>query len=336
MIDDNTLLVSNYELEKLGCYALTSEIYISKDDKSRFYVKASSMLINNINYLVQTQIGNNGYNSGHINCNTILEDLKLNHELKIFAPLSISSLLEKSIVVTIWNGKHWHELICKKVQLQKSTNYNSTANVIVKVYLHNTLLYRDINKQTITNLHLTERYEEIPKENYWDPVTSYYTVVQFPIDLLYSIEGIRKISIPKPKFTEFGEHYWAPCDILFSQLHLKIDYNKRIIEGNYSEDEELCGGRRTSNGWEDKYRYRSAYFYKTFELKHILREFISHLPKCLSSIKGKIQDCENDKIFNNDYYQKSIIIVFEEPLKFSQINDVLQFDVNGSEYIYYW
>ena len=32
----------------------------------------------------------------------------------------------------------------------------------------------------------------------------------------------------------------------------------------------------------------------------------------------------------------AITIKFEKPLKFGQINDVLQFDVNGSEYIYYW
>lgn len=334
MIDDKTLIVSNYELNKLSCCALSSKIYISKDDKSRLYVKASSMLIKNINNLVQPQFEYNEYNSGHINCNALLENLKLNRELKIFAPLSISSLSEKLVVVTIWNGEHWYELICKKVELQNSHNCNSTTNMIVKVYLQN-LLYDDINKLTITNLQLTKQLEAIPKENYWDSVTSFHTVVRFPINLLHSIEGIRKVSMPTPKFTEYGEHYWTPSDILFSNLQLKIDYDKRIIDGHYSEDKELCGGRRTSNGWEDKYLYRSAHFYRAFELKYILRDFISHLPECLATIKGKIQDCENNNIFNNDYHQMSITIAFEKPLKFSQINDVLKFDVSGSEYIYY-
>lgn len=332
MIDDKTLIVSNYELNKLSCYALSSKIYISKDDKSRLYIKADSMLINNINNLVQPKFGYNEYDDGHINCNALLEGLKLNRELRIFAPLSISSLLERSIIVTIWNGKHWYELICKKVQLSPCGHSD-----IVKVYLRdNVLLYNDINKLTITNLQLTKQLEEISKENYWNSVTSCQTIVQFPINLLYSIEEKRKISIPMPKFTEFGEHYWTPCDILFSHLQLKIDYDKRIIDGNYSDDEELCGGRRTSNGWEDKYRHRSAYFYKAFESKYGLSEFINHLPKYLAIIKGKIQDCEDNKIFNNDYHQMSITIEFEKPLKFSQIDDVLQFDVNGSEYIYYW
>ena len=226
-------------------------------------------------------------------------------------------------------------MICTKVELQRFPYCNSTTNTIVKVYLQNNLLlYNDINKLTITNLQLTKRFEDIPKENYWDSVTHVHTIVLFPIDLLYSIEGKRKISIPAPKFTEYGEHYWTPCDISFTHLQLKIDYDKRIIDGNYS-DEELSGGRRTSNGWEDKYRYRSAYFYRAFELKYSLCEFINHLPECLATIKGEIQDCDN-KIFNNDYHQMAITIKFEKPLKFGQINDVLQFDVNGSEYIYYW
>lgn len=337
MIDDKTLIVSNYELNKLSCYALSPKIHISKDDKSKLYIKASSMLIDNITNLVQPQFGYSEYNNGRINCNAMLEDLKLNRELKVFAPLSIGSLWEKPIVVTIWAGEHWYELICKKVQLQNSPSCNSTTNMIAKAYLQNDiLLYNDINKSTITNLQLPKKSEAVPKENYWNPVTFFHTTVRFPVDLLYSIEGIRKISIPAPQFTEFGEHHWTPNELSFSHLQLKIDYDKRIIDGNYSDDEELCGGRRTSNGWEDKYRYRSAYFYKAFELKYSLREFISHLPKCLAAIKGKIQDCENNKMFDNDYHQMSITIAFEKPLKFSQINDVLQFDVNGSEYIYYW
>ena len=39
--------------------------------------------------------------------------------------------------------------------------------------------------------------------------------------------------------------------------------------------------------------------------------------------------------FNKAPYQKDIIINYKEPLTFKQINEVLQFETDGSEYIDY-
>lgn len=44
-IDNITLIISNQIFEKLGCGALCHKAYVSKDDESRLYIKANSLLI---------------------------------------------------------------------------------------------------------------------------------------------------------------------------------------------------------------------------------------------------------------------------------------------------
>ena len=236
--------------------------------------------------------------------------------------------MNEDLLVTLRDGNSWHELICRKIEI---VGY---PNPIVKVYSkpHLTLSSNTVNKYTIDSLHLTERMEELPKEYYWDNCISYQRYVIFSTELLYSIETKGNIAIPSRRFTNYGESSWFPTEILFSQMILKIDFDKKIISGNYSDEEEV-EGRRTSNGWEKGYLNRSATYYITFELIFDIHKFIENLPNCLGAINGFVQIKDT---FNKAPYQKDIIINYKEPLTFKQINEVLKFEVVGSEYIYYW
>lgn len=236
--------------------------------------------------------------------------------------------MDEDILVTLKDGNSLYELICGKVEI---VGY---PNPIVKVYSRprTSLSSNIVNKNTIDNLHLKEWSKEVPREHYWDSVIYYQYYVVFATDLLYSIETKGNIVIPSRRFTNYGESSWFPTDILFSQMILKIDFDKKIIYGNYSDVEELPGGRRTSNGWENEYLNRGVTYYKTFELIFDIHKFIENLPNCLGAINGFVQIKDT---FNKAPYQKDIIINYKEPLTFKQINEVLQFETDGSKYIDY-
>ena len=327
-VNSKTLRISNYTFEKLGCCALSPKVCVFKDDNSRLYVKAHSILINNINDFIQPKFGYSEYNDGRINYTALLENAKSNFGVKIFPPLYINSLMDEDILVTLKDGNSLYELICGKVEI---VGY---PNPIVKVYSRprTSLSSNIVNKNTIDNLHLKEWSKEVPREHYWDSVIYYQYYVAFATDLLYSIETKGNIVIPSRRFTNYGESSWFPTDILFSRMILKIDFDKKIISGNYSDEEEV-EGRRTSNGWEKGFLNRSATYYKTFELIFDIHKYIEKLPDCLKAINGIVQTKDT---FNKTSYQKEIIINYKEPLTFKQINEVLKFEIVGSEYIYYW
>ena len=328
VVNSKTLKISNYKFEKLGCCAISSKVCFVRDDNSRLYVKAHSILINSISDFIQPKFGYSEYNDGSINYNSLLEKAKSDFGIRIYPPLSINSLMNEDLLVTLRDGNSWHELICRKIEI---VGY---PNPIVKVYSkpHLTLSSNTVNKYTIDSLHLTERMEELPKEYYWDNCISYQRYVIFSTELLYSVEAKGKIDIPLRRFTEYRETAWCPNEISFSQMILTIDFDKMIIYGNYSDVEELPGGRRTSNGWENKYLNRGVTYYKTFELIFDIHKFIENLPNCLGAINGFVQIKDT---FNKAPYQKDIIINYKEPLTFKQINEVLQFETDGSEYIDY-
>lgn len=181
-------------------------------------------------------------------------------------------------------------------------------------------------------LHLKVSMEEVPKKYYWDSCTFYQNFVEISAELLYSIEAKGYVDMPSRRFTHYGERLWSLNEISFSQMILKVDFEKKIVYGNYSNVEELDGGRRTSNGWENKYLNRNATYYKTFELIFDIHKFIENLPDRLRVINGIVQIKDT---FNKASYQKDIIINYKEPLIFKQVNDVLQFETDGSEYIDY-
>ena len=333
MVYDKTLLIKNLKLEKSYCYALSPKIYVNKlgwggNSKAsliirydnELFVNVFSMVIDDIYQFVKPIL----YNDGRIDCNTMLEELKLNHALRIDAPLSISSLYGEAIIATIWTGFNWYELICKKVELQ-----NSNLDAFVIVYLKNDEhLYKDINTLTMNSIQLKKLPHTISEEDGWD------CILQIPIALAYSIEPLCAFTTSKQKYIKFNECNWEPNEIVFSQIHLKINYDEKTINGYYLEDKELKGGRRTSNGWENKFLHQEAYFYKAFKLRYNLLNYIRNLEKILEPIKGKI-DGDEGKIANNDRIEASIKIEFKEPLKFVVINKILQFNVEGSEYIFY-
>lgn len=328
-INNKTLEISNHKFEKIGLCALAPKAYILKDETSRLFVKANSLLINDLSSYFCRNKPNEFID--HI---ANLDKTNSNEEVRVFAPLSIKSLRGKVVVVTLWDGNSWHELICKTVDIPE----HSQANVTVCLYpdlTSETTLYDEVNNLTIKNLHLNSSLTEIPHEFDWKPYcVSYQRLVQFPAHLLYSVEvigetEIRIIDLPPRRFTHEGERSWNLSDILFSNIRLTIDYDSKRIFGNYV-NEELFGGRRNSNGWINKYLVKRAYYWKNFELISDIHRFIDELSKCLEAIDGTVTIF---KSYKNT--EKTVEITFNKSMKFEKINEVLQFNINASMYTYY-
>lgn len=328
-INNKILEISNHKFEKFGFCALAPKAYISKDETLRLYTKANSLLINGLpnyfRYAKQNEVSDYIAN---------LDKANSNEEVRVSAPLSIKSLLGKVVIATLWDGNSWHELICKTVDVPE----HSQENVTVCLYpdlTSQTTLSDEVNNFTIKNLHLNSYLKEIPHEYDRKPYyVSYQRFVQFPADLLYSVEvkgetEIRIIDLPPKRFTYEGEHSWSLNDILFSQIQLTIDYDAKRIFGNYI-NEELFGGRRNSNGWINRYLVNRAYYWKNFELIFDINRFIDELSKSLKAIDGTAAIYKNYK-----NTESTIEITFNKSISFEQINEVLQFNVNGSMYTYY-
>lgn len=331
-MNNKTLTISNNTFEKLGCYALTSKAYLSKDSESRLYVKANHLLIENINRCFQVQNGSSKHNSD-IYQDSIVDIITQNNDIKVYAPLSIKSILGKILLVTLWDGNSWNELICKTVEIVDYPKPN------VKVCLYPDYDYEHsldgVNKLTLNKLHLASELVVIPHEYDWKPYrVSYQQFVHFPIDILYSVEvkgeiEKREIDLPTKQFSHEGERSWNLNDISLTQIKLTVDFDFRRIYGEYLK-EELFGGRRNSNGWINRYLVKRALYWKKFELIFDIQKFIDDLPELIKIINGSIQ------IYNNyKNTEKTIEIIFKEDLNFEQINKVLQFNVNGSTYTYY-
>lgn len=348
IINTKKLKISNPKLNNLGCYALSSKIYLQKkenmkyfiedfslmtnDDKLGFCIKTYSIVIDSIQMFTRPLFRNNIYlNSSNskslLSCDSLLEELRLNRELRVYCPFSITSLLNELIVVTLKDEKKWYELVGEKVEVS-TTNY-IPFNITAKLYIRPYTRYSSINELAIKDLHLSIKDEAIPKDNYWENEAGYQSVVEIPIDMLHSVEVRGGTSVSLEKFTEYGESFWTPDNIYFSYLNLKIDYSKKVIEGSYSDCQGLPGGRRTSNGWEDKYHQYNACFYKLFDFIYSLKNYIDHLPDILAPINGYI------KHKDVSYFPEYLTIAFDKELTFKQINEVMKCNVSGSEYIFY-
>lgn len=336
MLNERTLLITNPLLAELGCHALSGKIRLS-EDKRKLCLKANSMIVGDIGKFVQAKSGSRESADGRLGCDGLLDDLKSNCELKVFPPIGISPQPGKQMVVTLWDGKRWNELVGEKVEIWRDLHACVFVGdvlsepIYIKVYLSYDSGAGKVNRATMANLHLTQKDEAV-RENYYDPVIRYRYTVKFPAKLLYSIETRGKTVIPPEKFTEQWESRWTPDSVLFASLRLTVDYDRKIIYGNYWDDGEIPGGRRTSNGWEDKYRFRKAFFYKSFDLIFSLEEYIGRLPDSLAAIGGTVRLGGQDDGFR---LSRSLTVEFEKELPFAKINEILQFDVSGSEYHYY-
>lgn len=333
VLNERTLLISNPLLAELGCHALSGKIRLSGEE-TKLCVKANSIVVDDIGKFVQAKSGSRESADGRLGCDELLDGLKSNRELKVFPPIGISPQPGKQMVVTLWDGKRWNELVGEEVSIKSDYVFIGgvlTEATYITVYLSYDSGAGKVNRATMANLHLTQNDEAV-RENYYDPVISYRYTVKFPAKLLYSVETLDKIVIPPEKFTEQWESRWTPDRVLFASLRLTVDYDRKIIYGNYWDDGEIPGGRRTSNGWEDKYRSCKAFFYKSFDLILSLEEYIGQLTESLAAIGGRILYEWQDDGFR---LSRSLTVEFEKELPFAKINEILQFDVSGSEYHYY-
>ena len=330
MLNARTLLITNPLLAELGCHALSDKIRLSGEE-TKLCVKANSIVVDDIGKFVQAKSGSRESADGRLGCDELLDGLKSNRELKVFPPIGISPQPGKQMVVTLWDGKRWNELVGEEVSIKSDYVFIGgvlTEATYITVYLSYDSGAGKVNRATMANLHLTQKDEAV-RENYYDPIIRYRHIVKFPAKLLYSIETRGKTVIPPEKFTEQWESRWTPDSVLFASLRLTVDYDRKIIYGNYWDDGEIPGGRRTSNGWEDKYRSCKALFYKSFDLILSLEEYIGRLPDSLAAIGGMVRRGGQDDGLS---LSRSLTVEFEKELPFAKINEILQFDVSGSEY----
>ena len=336
MLNERTLLITNPLLAELGYHALSGKIRLSGEE-TKLCVKANSIVVDDIGKFVQAKSGSRESADGRLGCDELLDGLKSNRELKVFPPIGISPQPGKQMVVTLWDGKRWNELVGEEVEIWRDLHACVFVGdvlsepIYIKVYLSYDSGAGKVNRATMANLHLTQKDEAV-RENYYDPIIRYRHIVKFPAKLLYSIETRGKTVIPPEKFTEQWESRWTPDSVLFASLRLTVDYDRKIIYGNYWDDGEIPGGRRTSNGWEDKYRSCKALFYKSFDLILSLEEYIGRLPDSLAAIGGMVRRGGQDDGLS---LSRSLTVEFEKELPFAKINEILQFDVSGSEYHYY-
>lgn len=333
MLNERTLLITNPLLAELGCHALSGKIRLSGEE-TKLCVKANSIVVDDIGKFVQAKSGSRESADDRLGCDELLDGLKSNRELKVFPPIGISPQPGKQMVVTLWDGKRWNELVGEEVSIKSDYVFIGgvlTEATYITVYLSYDSGAGKVNRATMANLHLTQKDEAV-RENYYDPIIRYRHIVKFPAKLLYSIETRGKTVIPPEKFTEQWESRWTPDSVLFASLRLTVDYDRKIIYGNYWDDGEIPGGRRTSNGWEDKYRSCKALFYKSFDLILSLEEYIGRLPDSLAAIGGMVRRGGQDDGLS---LSRSLTVEFEKELPFAKINEILQFDVSGSEYYYY-
>ena len=329
--DDRILKISNPTLDKVGCFATANKITFTTDCDSNGNIKVNSLVLSDLFGLMHLQ--NTDHNAHSIDC--LLSEIR-NKGYICFSKYNntqIKSLFEKPIVVTIIKNNKLYELICDRVVQVRENE--------LKLYLNTSTnpssgeSYRILNRKELEEMEISEHMEEIPKKYYWDNVTSFCYYVELSINDVYSIESLGKNIIEEREFTEFGEEFWTPDDIVFKDLNLVVDYDKKIISGTYSDTFEGMGGRRTSNGWEDKCISQYSFFYRSFDLISSMTTYIKELSMHFSDLDAIINVGNNIIDSTQPLLTKHIDICFSKPLPFKKINEVLRFKVTGSTYYYY-
>lgn len=331
-IVNKTLIISNQIFEKLGCGALCHKAYVSKDDESKLYIKANSLLIDNVNDFIQPRFEYWEHKNENINHKLILDDIKLNNEIRVYipqsintSPLSIKSLFGNEMIVTLKDGNLWFELVCKAVEI-----IMGHPKPMVKVYIPHNIHTPPYQSSTISTFRLWKQYERINIDR-----SSYRELcfVQFSTEFLYSIEVKGKNNIPPIQLDEYeSDVTWRIGYITLSQIQLSVSFDRKIISGNYYSGIDEFGGRRTSNGWESKYSEDRAFYYKTFELIYDIQKYIDDLPIRVEAINAVVQI--ND-VLDNELCQKEIIVKFKEQITLKRISEILELDIRGIEYTYY-
>lgn len=331
-IVNKTLIISNQIFEKLGCGALCHKAYVSKDDESKLYIKANSLLIDSVNDFIQPRFEYWEHKNENINHKLILDDIQLNNEIRVYipqsintSPLSIKSLFGNEMIVTLKDGNLWFELVCEAVEI-----IMGHPKPMVKVYIPQYIHTPPYQSSTISTFRLGKQYERINIDR-----SSYRELcfVQFSTEFLYSIEVKGKNNIPPRQLNEDeSDVTWRIGSITLSQIQLSVSFDRKIISGNYYSGIDEFGGRRTSNGWESKYSEDRAFYYKTFELIYDIQKYIDDLPIRVEAINAVVQI--ND-VLDNELCQKEIIVKFKEQITLERISEILELDIRGIEYTYY-
>jgi hypothetical protein len=325
-----TLIISNNIFEKLGCCALSPKAYVSKDEENNKYIKANSLLINNVNDFVQPRFEYWEYKDESINYNLIIDEVSSNKEIRVYlsqskknSPISIKSLLGKYLVITIKDGNLWAELVCEKVIIM-------TGAKIVRAYSPYNIYTHSLESSAVSKFNFIKRSESISidRSTYRE---LYY--VDFPIEQLYSIEVKGKNDMPPIQLGEDEtDATWRVGSIMFSQIQFSVSFDRKIISGYYSSGIQEFGGRRTSNGWENHYCETQAFYYKAFELIHDIQKYIDDLPKRLEGTNAIVQV---SGVIDNEACQKRITIGFNDSMSLKSISEKLDLSLQGKEYGYY-
>ena len=166
VLNERTLLISNPLLAELGCHALSGKIRLSGEE-TKLCVKANSIVVDDIDKFVQAKSGSRESADGRLGCDELLDGLKSNRELKVFPPIGISTQPGKQMVVTLWDGKRWNELVGEEVSIKSDYVFIGgvlTEATYITVYLSYDSGAGKVNRATMANLHLTQKDEAV-REN---------------------------------------------------------------------------------------------------------------------------------------------------------------------------
>lgn len=243
-IVNKTLIISNQIFEKFGCGALCHKAYVSKDDESKLYIKANSLLIDSVNDFIQPRFEYWEHKNENINHKLILDDIKLNNEIRVYipqsintSPLSIKSLFGNEMIVTLKDGNLWFELVCEAVEI-----IMGHPKPMVKVYIPQYIHTPPYQSSTISTFRLWKQYERINIDR-----SSYRELcfVQFSTEFLYSIEVKGKNNIPPRQLNEDeSDVTWRIGSITLSQIQLSVSFDRKIISGNYYSGIDKLGGKK--------------------------------------------------------------------------------------------
>lgn len=292
----------------LHYYGIVDKIYTPQKDDKGVYVNLQSIVVNDIESF-NNAVLNNSITCGSPNGNYHnISITNPNNIFRMYAPIVIKSLYSYNIVVTLKKESLWGELLCDKIEISKdftikvhlAPGYLITAHTKKCLNLENCLIDRCIYVKS---------------------------------DLMYSIEVQREMSIPFQKWLcGTDEGTWVPTFEEFNEITFEIDYDKRVIWGEYSCDNYTGHYRRTSNGWEEKWLGKYAIFYKSFDLISNLIKDIALMDERLTSM-GTILLYSTDgvdyTIMDAPLYPKQLKIKFNAPTKFTEINKIINFVVKG-------
>lgn len=257
----------------------------------------------------------------------LLKSIASNSGVFIYPPYEIKSLYSGLLVLTLIKDNQLSELVCKCVKLNSRwlENYNSILEepagiaLTAEVDLYHQILGFDINSIACDRFKFNAGIERIDS-------------LVIPLNILHSIEcysSKQYVDVNMP-----DDAKWMDVNkIKINDIKLRIDYESKIIFGEYYKTGKAGCGRRTSNGWESCIFHKVVKFHRSFELMFEIDKFLESLPRQLQSVEGNLEEVEKSTVSRDGDFEKYIRLSFAKPIGLGYLIRLIDF--YGTSYEYY-